>query len=99
MNIEDSVWFDDYSQDQNYDDYAASYEESYGQTRQFYDVPSIKDIPIMDIGWLDGLDNIQVKGQNQTDTSQFPLVVTMLRNLAFMNLLEQLSNVTNGKIN
>ena len=99
MNIQDSVWFDDYSQDENYDDYTTSFEESYKHTGQFFDVPSIKNIPMMDLGWLDGLDNIQVKGQNQTDPSKFPLVVTMFRNLAFMNLLEQLSNVTNDKIN
>ena len=90
MNIEDTVWFDDDSQYENYDDYMTSSEESFEQT-----VPTIKDIPIMDLGWLDGLDGLQVKGKNETDTSLFPLFVTMLRSMAFKNLLEQLVNVTN----
>ena len=90
MNIEDTVWFDDDSQYENYDDYMTSSEDSLEQT-----VPTIKDIPMMDLGWLDGLDGLQVNGQNETDTSLFPLFVTMLRSMAFKNLLEQLVNATN----
>ena len=99
MNMEDSVWFEDYSQDQDYDDHTTSSEEKYEQTGPLSEAISIKDIPMVDLGWLDGLDKIQLKGPNQTDSTQIPLVVTIFRHLAFMNLLEQLSNVTTDKLN
>ena len=94
MNVEDSVWFEEYIPDQNYDDDSTSSEEMNEDLGPLYDDIFITDTPKMDSVWLDGLDQDQDKGQNQT--RELPLVVTWFRNLAFINLLEQIADVPIG---
>ena len=96
MNVEDSVWFEEYTPDQNYDDDSTSAEEMNEDPGLLYDDIFIADNPRMDSVWLDGHHQDQDKGQNLADTSQHPLVVTWFRNLAFLNFLEQISNVPTG---
>ena len=91
MNVEDSVWFEEYTPDQNYDDDSTSAEEMNEDPGLLYDDIFIADNPRMDSVWLDELDQDQDEGQNQSNSRQLPLVVTWFRNLAFMNLLEQIA--------
>ena len=96
MNVEDSVWFEEYTPDQSYDDDTASLEEMNEELGPLYDDIFITDTPSMDSVWLDGYDQDQDKGQNPTNSSQLSLVVTWFRNLAVMNLLEQIAKVPTG---
>ena len=94
MNVQDSVWFEEYTPDQGYDDDSASSDEMSANPRPLYEDILVPDIPRIDSVWLDGHDQDQDKGESQT--SQHPQVVTWFRNLAFLNLLEQISNVPTG---
>ena len=92
MNMEDLVWFEDYTPDQSYDDDSTTSDEMSANPRLLYEEIFVPDIPRVDSVWLDGHDQDQDKGQ----TSQLPLVVTWFRNLALLNLLEQISNAPTG---
>ena len=96
MNVEDTVWFEEYTPDQNYDDETTSSEEMNEDPGLLYDDIFIADNPRMDSVWLDGLDQDQDEGHNQINSRQLPLVVNWFRNLAFMNLLEQIADVQTG---
>ena len=90
MNVEDSVWFEEYGHDQNYGGDTHSFEEPYPEAAPLSEADSITDTQIMDSALLEGLeqDNRQEK---EIGSSQNPLIVTWLRNLPVMNYLDQVS--------
>ena len=91
MNAQNSVWFEDHGHDQNYDGDTQSSEEPDQEAGSHYKAVFIPDTPLMASAWGDESEQEQNQGENKPGPSQYPLLVTWLRNLSVMNYLDQVS--------